>query len=326
MTQLRPPGDLHRRPLGTTGLLVTPICIGCTPHGGNARGYGGRVDEAQSLAFLRAALDGPLNYLDTASQYGDGESERRIGLALRECGGLPPGFVLQTKAGRDPRTGEFSGDRMRWCVERSLRLLGLDRIQMLYLHDPQHTTFESAIAPGGPVEALRRLKDEGVVEHLGVAGGDVEPALRLIETGLFEVVITANRYNLLTRETEPVVEAGHRAGMAVLSAAPYGAGILLTGAVPGAIFMYREAPPFLLERTARIEALCRRHGVRLPAAALQFATRDPRITATIVGMSTTAMLEETIELATAPIPDAFWAELEPLLPPPEERVTAMLGR
>src|SRR5436305_14230133 len=131
MVMLNPPGELPRRPLGPTGLLVDAICIGCTPHGGNARGYGGAVDEAQSLAFLRAALDGPLNYLDTASQYGDGESERRIGLALRERGGLPAGLVLQTKAGRDHRTGEFSGARMRWCAERSLRRRGLERPQML---------------------------------------------------------------------------------------------------------------------------------------------------------------------------------------------------
>src|SRR5919202_5619830 len=131
-----PGGDpLARRPFGPTGLAVSPLCLGCAPLGDMPRTFAYSVPEERALATIRALLDSPINFLDTASQYGDGESERRIGLALRERGGLPPGVVLQTKAGRDHRTGEFGGDRMRWCVERSLRLLGLERIQLLYLHD-----------------------------------------------------------------------------------------------------------------------------------------------------------------------------------------------
>ncbi len=140
---------------------------------------------------------GPINFLDTAASYGDGESERRIGLVLREIGGLPAGFVLASKADRDLHTGDFSGEQMRRSVERSLRLLGLDQIQMLYLHDPEHTSFEQAMAPGGPVEVLQRCKQEGLIAHLGVAGGPIDLMTRFVETDLFEAAISHNRYTLV---------------------------------------------------------------------------------------------------------------------------------
>src|SRR4029079_7804831 len=108
------------------------------------------------------------------------------GIALRERGGLPPGFVLSTKADRDLHTGNFSGEQIKRSVERSLRLLGLDRLQMVFLHDPEHTTFEAAMAPGGPVEVLQRFKEQGVIEQLGVAGGPIDMEMRYVETGLFE--------------------------------------------------------------------------------------------------------------------------------------------
>ena len=113
----------------------------------------------QALETLRAACSSPINFLDTAASYGDGESERRIGLVLKEMGGLPPGWVLSTKADRDLSSGDFSGAQIQRSVERSLRLLGLDRLQLVFLHDPEHTTFEAAMANGGPVDVLTRFKD-----------------------------------------------------------------------------------------------------------------------------------------------------------------------
>src|SRR5436309_5364576 len=120
--------SLARRPLGRTGLQVTPICIGAGPIGDRnmAAIHTYSVPEERALATLRAVLRGPLNFLDTAAFYGEGESERRIGLALRELGGLPDGFVLATKADRDLQTNDFSADQVRRSVERSLRLLGLE--------------------------------------------------------------------------------------------------------------------------------------------------------------------------------------------------------
>jgi len=123
------------------------------------------------LATLRAVFQGPINFVDTAASYGDGESERRIGTVLRELGGVPDGFIVATKADRDLQSGDFSGDQMRCSVERSLRLLGLDKLQLVYLHDPEHTSFDACMAPGGPVEVLQRFKEQGVIEHLGVADG-----------------------------------------------------------------------------------------------------------------------------------------------------------
>lgn len=189
-----------RRPLGKTGLEVTALCIGCAPLGNMAETFGYAVNEEQALATIRTIFAGPINFLDTAASYGDGESERRLGIVLRELGGLPQGFVLASKADRDLGTGEFTGAQMRRSVERSLRLLGLEQLQLLYLHDPEHISFEKAMAPGGPVEILQRCQQERLIVHLGVAGGPIELMKRFVETGIFSVVISHNRYTLLNSE------------------------------------------------------------------------------------------------------------------------------
>lgn len=106
-------GPFALRTLGTTGLRVTPLSIGCAPLGNMPETFSYEVGEAQALETIRAIFTGPINFLDTATSYGDGESERRLGLAIRERGGLPPGFVLATKADRDAHTGVFTGDQMR---------------------------------------------------------------------------------------------------------------------------------------------------------------------------------------------------------------------
>jgi D-threo-aldose 1-dehydrogenase len=124
--------------LGRTGLSVSPICLGCAPLGNMPETFEYSVSEQRAYDTLHAVFESPLNFLDTAASYGDGESERRIGEVLREVGGLPGGYVLTTKADRDLGTGDFSGEQMRRSVERSLRLLGLDRLQLVYLHDPEY--------------------------------------------------------------------------------------------------------------------------------------------------------------------------------------------
>src|SRR5438105_15716733 len=129
------------------------------------------VPEDRALETVRTAFASPFNFLDTAASYGDGESERRIGLVIREMGGLPDGAVLSTKADRDLHSGDFSGEQFRRSVERSLRLLGVERLQLVFMHDPEHTTFAAATAPGGPVEVLKAFQSDGIIEHIGVAGG-----------------------------------------------------------------------------------------------------------------------------------------------------------
>src|SRR5829696_7021473 len=144
--------------------------------------FGFSVANERAHETLKAAFESPVNFLDTAASYGDGESERRIGEVLNELGGMPSGYVIATKADRDLSTAEFSGEQMRRSVERSLRLLGMDKLPLVYLHDPEHASYEDIMAPGGAAEVLVGLKEEGVNEHLGVAGGPVDLMLRYIET------------------------------------------------------------------------------------------------------------------------------------------------
>ncbi|MDQ3694794.1 MAG: aldo/keto reductase [Chloroflexota bacterium] len=294
---------------GKTGQRVPPISIGCAPIGDMPEAFGYGVSEEDALATIRAALDSPIPYIDTAALYGNGESERRVGLVLRERGGLPAGAVLQTKAGRDPVSNDFSGDTVRRRFERSLQLLGVDRIEFVYLHDPEHTTFDQATAPGGPVAVLQDLKEQGVIGYLGVAGGPIALEMRYVETGIFDAVITHNRYTLLNRSAEPLIQYAAEKGLAVLNAAPYGSGLLAKGPAAYPRYAYQQASPELIDRVNQYAAIGARHGVPLPAIALQFSTRDPRITNTIVGMSKPERIEQTLDLYQHPIPTELWAEI-----------------
>ncbi len=308
-SQTKDSGPLALRLLGSTGLQVTPICIGSAPLGSMPETFTYEVPEERALATVRAFFAGPFNFLDTAASYGDGESERRLGIVLRELGGLPQGFVLASKADRDMDTGEFSGAQMRRSVERSLRLLGLEQLQLLYLHDPEHISFEQAMAPGGPVETLQRCQQEGLIVHLGVAGGPIDLMKRFVETGIFSVAISHNRYTLLNTEAESFWDVCQQQGVAAINAAPYGSGMLAKGPSAYPRYMYSAASIELLERAHKLEAISSSYGVPLAAAALQFSLRDPRITSTIVGMSRPERLVETITLAQYPLPDELWVDL-----------------
>lgn len=305
------PVDLRTlRPLGQTSLRVTPLCIGCAPLGDMPETFAYSVSEANALATVRAAFASKeVRFLDTAASYGDGESERRIGLVLREQG-IPDGYVLGSKADRDLKTGEFTGDQIQRSVERSLRLLGVDHIPLMHLHDPEHTTFENVMSAGGPLDVLRRLKEQGVIQYLGVAGGPVEMEIQYVETGLFDAVITHNRYTLLNRSASPLLDVAAKRGIGVLNAAPYGSGMLAKGPDAYARYAYQDAPAEMVDRARRLDAICRRYDVPLAAAALQFSLRDPRITSTIVGMSRPERITQTVALAQQPIPDAIWPELD----------------
>jgi D-threo-aldose 1-dehydrogenase len=320
MTAVADPADLPLRPFGQTGLRVTPLCLGCAPLA-SMPGIYDPVPEEQALDVLRALFASPINFLDTAPAYGGGQSERQIGRVLAELGGLPPGCVLATKADCDFASGDFSGDQTRRSIERSLELLGVDRLQIVYIHDPEYakTTFEESVAPGGFVEALQRCKREGLIEAIGMAGGPIDLMIRYVETGAFDAVLTHNRYTLLDRSAEPLLGLAARRGMAVLKAAPYGGGMLAKGPDRWSKYAYRAAPPELIERVRRIEQLCLRYGVPLAAAALQFSLREPRITSTVVGMTHPDRLAQTLALARHPIPDALWAELETVYSAPQNR-------
>jgi D-threo-aldose 1-dehydrogenase len=301
---------VNRRDLGSTGLQVTRLAVGCAEIGNMPETFEYGVPEDRALDTLRAAFSSPINFLDTAASYGNGESERRIGLVLREKGGLPPGCVLSTKADRDLTSGDFSGAQIQRSVERSLRLLGLDRLQLVFLHDPEHTTFEAAMASGGPVDVLTRFKEQGVIEHVGVAGGPIDLSMRFVETGRFDAVITHNRYTLLNRSAEPLLEFAAERGVAVLNAAPYGSGMLAKGPRAYPRYAYLPATDEMVHNAQAMADLCQEYGVPLAAAALQFSLRQELIVSTIVGMSRPERVAQTMALAVQPIPDELWRRLD----------------
>jgi D-threo-aldose 1-dehydrogenase len=306
--------SLRTRTLGDTGLLVSPLCFGCAPLGDMPETFGFSVAKERAHETLRTVIDSPVNFLDTAAAYGDGESEKRIGEVLRELGGVPPGYVVATKADRDLSTGDFSGEQMRRSVERSLELLGMDKLPLVYLHDPEHASYEDTMAPGGAVEVLVSLKEEGVIEHLGVAGGPIDLMIRYIETGAFEAVITHNRYTLINRTAEPLLNRAAELSVSLLNAAPYGSGILAKGPDVYARYAYQDATQELIETVRAMFEVCAEYDISLATAALQFSMKDPRVVSTVVGLSRPERVQQTIDLATHPVPDELWHRLEALVP------------
>jgi D-threo-aldose 1-dehydrogenase len=318
MTNTTAPIAGSRRRLGSTTLDVTPVCIGTSPLGDMPNLYGYGVDEDTAVAMVQAAFAGPFNFIDTSNGYGaNGESERRIGLALARSGGLPDGYVLATKV--DPAHGsdDFSGARVRASFEESIERLGVDSIQLLYLHDPERISFEHGMAAGGPVEALVALRDQGLVAHIGVAGGPVELMRQYVGTGVFDVLLSHNRYTLLDRSADTLYDETLARGMGVVNAAPYGGGMLVKGPEAQPKYAYGQGSERIAESARAMKSACDRHGVPLAAAALQFSVRDPRIHSTVVGVSSPRRIDQTTELLAAHVPDELWDELEALTPPRE---------
>ena len=312
------PLTLSLRKLGGTGLAVTPICFGTSPLASMAQLYGYAVEEQRAVATVLAVFDSPVNFLDTSNGYGeDGMAERRIGKAIRRAGGLPANVVLATKVDPDPRTGDFSGDRVRASLEESMERLGIDKITLLHLHDPERISFEDGVAPGGPVEALVDLRERGLVEHLGVAGGPVGLLSQYLDTGEFEVVLSHNRYTLLDRSAETLFRSAADRGLGVLNAAPYGGGMLSKGPGVQQKYAYGSRDDRIRNAAEAMEAACRRHDVPLAAAALQFSLRSELIDSTLVGVSSPQRISQTLELASVAIPEELWSEFEAATPPRE---------
>lgn len=305
-----------RRPLGSTGLEVTSICIGTSPLASMPGLYGYDVDAERAVETVLATFESPFGFVDTSNGYGDdGTSERRIGEAIRRAGGLPDGIVLATKIDPAPGTNDFSGDRVRASLDESLDRLGLDSVPLLYLHDPERISFAEGMAPGGPFETLLALRSEGLVGRIGVAGGALSNLQQYLDTSELDVILNHNRLTLLDRSAAPLFTAARSRGVGVVNAAPYGGGMLAKGPTVQAKYAYGEQDAAFRESAVAMSAACDRAGVPLAAAALQFSLRSDLVDSTVVGVSSPERIRQTVELAGIAIPDELWAELDGLAPP-----------
>ena len=304
-----PPAGL--RSLGLDGPLVSELCIGTSPLGGMPQLYGHDVDPEVAVATVEYAITQPsIAFLDTSNNYGRGESERRIGEAIRRVGGLPDGFVVATKADPAPGDRQFTGSRVFESFAESLDRLGLERVPVFYLHDPEAFDFDDLTAPGGAVDAMKELKRRGSVDVIGVAGGDLAAMRRYVDTGAFDILLNHNQYTLLDRSADDLIDYAVGAGLSYVNAAPYASGLLAKPGKDRPRYQYREPSAAILARTQRLSDACDRFGVPLAAAALQFSTRDPRVSSTVVGVSSPARVEELLRNSAAHIPFELWSQLE----------------
>jgi D-threo-aldose 1-dehydrogenase len=260
--------------------------------------FGYEVSPARAHETVRAAIDSGINFLDTSNSYGGGESERRIGAVIAERGGLPAGFVLATKADRDTN-GDFSAARVRRSAEESLERLGLDHFCLYYLHDPEFVSFEQATGKGG-------------------AGGPVRLLIDYLRLGVFEVVLTHNRFTLVDQSAVPLLEVASDMGLGVVNAAVHGGGILARGPSCTDRYAYRVASPEVLRRIAAMEERCKQYSVLLRTAALHFSLREPRISSTVVGVSSAHHVAELVEMASVEVPEELFKELAPLAAPRDQ--------
>lgn len=309
-------GAAERVELGATKLSVSRMCLG------TAGWVDDRSAESDSVQTAQRFFSGDLNMIDTSNNYGFGQSETRIGRVLGELGGLPEGYVLQTKLDRHPLTNSFSGDRMKRSLEESLGRLGVDHLSVLYLHDPENTTFEDTMSRGGAVETLIGFKEQGIVDHIGIAGAPVPMMIDYVDTGLFDVLITHSRYTVLDRSAEPLIARASAAGIGVLNAAPFGGGLLsefpfVTQPAGRQEYGYNGVHARTLEAATAIGEMLASHGIPIAAAALQWSMRDSRIHSTIVGALTAAQLDDLMRLSEYEIPEQLWCELVDLAPAPE---------
>jgi D-threo-aldose 1-dehydrogenase len=301
---------LERTAIGKSGLRVPAIGFGTSSLGNMPDTYGYEVEETRALDTVRAVLALPDGMLDSSRNYGFGRSEERVGMVVREMGGWPEGRILSTKLDRDMDTGRFDAAQARRSCEASLAALGVDRVDILHLHDPEHVGDPAeVIREGGALSELFRMRDEGLATAVGLAAGRIDVMMPILRDWDFDVLITHNRFTLVNRNAEPMLAVAAERGIAVMNAAPYASGALAKGADSYPRYVYQEASEAVLEPVRRVEAICARHGVPPGAAALQFSMRDPRIATTICGVSRPDRVGETLAWAEWPIPEAAWDEL-----------------
>jgi D-threo-aldose 1-dehydrogenase len=313
--------DVPTVALGRGGLRVSTLALGTAPLGN----LYAPVAEEDAAATVGSALEAGLTYVDTAPHYGLGLAERRLGRLLA---GVPRDrFVVSTKVGRlvrplapgetaDPegfadspparRVWDLSGDGVRRSLEESLERLGLDRVDILLLHDPddhEREAYEQALP------ALIGLRDQGVVTAIGAGMNQAEMLTRFVRDLDIDVVLVAGRYSLLDqRALAELLPTCAARGTAVVVGGVFNSG-LLADPRPGATFDYAPAPPELVDRAARLAEVCARHGTPLRAAALAFPFGHPAVTSVLVGARSAAEVQDAVACFEWPVPGELWAEL-----------------
>ena len=301
---------MELREIGRTGVSVTPLMFGTS---GLGRLPDTKAGEHRARATLEAIFESPVNCLDTSNNYGMGRSEMRIGEAIRAEGGLSDGFVISSKLDRDMETDRLDGDQAWRSIETSLRRLGVDQVGCLHLHDPEHCAdLGEIIGKGGALEALFRMKEQGLARAVGLAMGRLDMMSLILKDWPFDALINHNRWTLLNRTACDLYDDAFARGVAVLNAAPFAGGVLAKGADAMPVISYSPADDAALAPVRTIEALAARHNVAPGAAALQFSTADPRISSTIVGVSRPESVQQMLDWANQRIPDALKTRLAEL--------------
>lgn len=320
--------------LGNGGLTFTELGFGAAPLGNLYRA----ISDDDAFAILQTAWDAGVRYFDTAPLYGLGLSETRLNRFLR---GKPRGdYVLSTKIGRlfrtttpDKRDGlgkwfdvpsrnevyDYSYDGTLRSLEFSLERTGLDHVDILYAHDLDvfnHKTrgaLDAHLAAfmAGGYRALLRLRDEGVIRAFGAGVNEWQSCQWMTERGDFDLFLLAGRYTLLEQKAlQSFLPLAQSRGIGIVIGGPYNSGVLATGPIPGAFYNYDPAPPAILDRVARITAICAAHNVRLVDAAFQFPLRHPAVVSVIPGGQGVAEMQANLRAATATIPAALWDDLK----------------
>lgn len=293
-----------------TGLKFPALCFGTSALGDMPGTYTYAVDEKRAVETVRAILNSDYPFIDCSRNYGMGRSEQRIGIAIKELGGLPEDAIISTKLDRNMETLLFDAGEARRSIDESLSALGVDSIDLLHLHDPEHAeSLDPIIRPGGAIDELFKMREEGLCKAVGLAAGDIDVMLPILKDHDFDAVITHNRYTLVNINAEPLIEFAAQRHMAVLNAAPYCGGALAKGAANFRRYVYQEAGDDVLAPIVQVENLCAKYGIPTGAAALQFSLRDNRIASTICGVSKPERVRHTIDWAAYDIPQVAWDEL-----------------
>lgn len=289
------------------------------------------VDDEAAQRILDAAWQAGIRYYDTAPHYGLGLSERRLGEMLRRH--PRDEFVLSTKVGRllepDPdgaarrdddifevradhrRRWDFTEAGLRRSLEDSLVRLGLDRVDVLYLHDPERSGQDVAQVVDSGVATLARMRDEGLVRAVGIGSADLGAVERAVRSDAVDLVMLPGRYTLLEAPAGDVVlPLCEERGVGVVNVAVFNSGLLATPEpTQESRYEYRQVPADKLERARALARTCRELGVELPAAAVQFGLRHPAVVSVVVGADTPEQVRENAGRMHARIPDGLWETL-----------------